>query len=214
MSDVKLSFDTVVVEGVNIKRVAKSYSKTNNNYNNATKKDIKDTEKTLKYIDKWIEAFSAISDSENKYDVGKYDNRTELAKSMNFGKDYYQASHILLNVAVYSYPEINSARNTKELTASEIVLACNVYATEVLEKRLSALQTELEKTFTDDQWLLHLTFSQYCWIEVKGAAAKKVYSTLLDEKDHTFVFKIDPKQIHKAEWLYKLTLTAIDAEEA
>lgn len=210
MSDVKLSFDTVVVEGVNIKRVARSYSKTSNNYNNNTKKDAKDAIKDLKYMDKWIESFSAISDSKDEYNVLKRENRTELANSMKIGKDDYQASYLLSMAVLHSYPDI---KKHEKLTASEIVSACNVYATEVLEKNLSALQTELEKPFADDQWLLHLTFSQYCWIEVKGAAAKKVYNTLLDEKNHTFVFKINPNRAYDAEWLYKLTLTAIDAEE-
>lgn len=210
MSDVKLSFDTVVVEGVNIKQVARSYSKTSNNYNNATKKDVKDTRKALKYLDKWIEAFSAISDSKDKYDVWKFKNRSELINSMNICSDNDpQANYLLLKVVEYSY----DAKENTELTANEIVSACNIYATEVLEKRLSALQTELEKTFADDQWLLHFTFSQYCWIELKGAAAKKVYNTLLDEMNHTFVFKINPNQIQNAKWLYSLHLKAIDAEE-
>lgn len=201
MSDIKLSFDNVVVEGVDIKRVAKSYSRTNNN---ATKKAAKDTIKDLEYLDKMIEKFSVISD----YDLWKYTDRMDLIHSMNICKDVYQASCILESALWHSYKD---TKKNKKLTTSEIVTACNVYATEVLEKKLTALQTELEKPF--DQWLLHLTFSKYCWIEVEGAAAKKVYDTLLDEKKHTFVFKIDPNQVHDAEWLYKLTLKAIDAEE-
>lgn len=205
MSDIKLSFDNVVVEGVDIKRVVKSYSRTNNN---ATKKAAKDTIKDLEYLDKMIEKFSVISDFENKYDLWKYTDRMDLIRSMNICKDLYQASCILRSALCHSYED---TKKNKKLTTSEIVTACNVYATEVLEKKLTTLQTELEKPF--DQWLLHLTFSKYCWIEIEGAAAKKVYDTLLDEKKHTFVFKIDPNQVHDAEYLYRLTLKAIDAEE-
>lgn len=93
------------------------------------------------------------------------------------------------------------------------ISACNVYATEFLEKELSALQTELEKPLADDKWILCLTFGKYCWFNIKGAGAKKVYNTLLDEKKHTFVFKIDPNQVKDVDKLYKLTLEAIDAEE-
>lgn len=210
MSDVTLSLDTIVIEGINISYLSKSNSKLNTNYNNGVKKDLKTTTKELDYLDKWIVGLSAISNSKSEF---IYDKRSawksikEFADLVGFAETSNQDLLWTLERAIYRYPT-----DKKTLTIDELILACNSY-TEYLEKKLIDLQTKLEKAFTDDQWLLHLTFSKNCYINIKGSAGKKVYNVLLDKKNHTFVFKLDPEDVKDADEMYHLALTAIDAEE-
>lgn len=211
MSDVKLTLDSVTIEGVNIKHVNKASSILDTNYNNSAKKELKDTTKRLDCMDKWIEGLSAIS-NKNKY---------ARKKSYEYISDWLEALAEVAGFDNYSFDILYTAEDAARYyskikkqarTVDELILACNTYA-EYLEKNLVNLQTKLETKLTDDKWLLHLTFSKYCYIDVKGAVAKKVYEILSDKENHTFVFRLDPNDAKDADWLYHLTLTAVDAEE-
>jgi hypothetical protein len=208
MSDVKLTLDSVTIEDVNIKYLNKASSILDSNYNNGAKKELKDVTKELNRLDTVIEKLSAVPESKKKYDLIDYRKSTEdfnsLSNLANFDPDDWHLESTI-RIAIKNYKK-------EPLTKDEIILACNKDI-ERLEKELIKYQTRLETKLTDDKWLLHLTFSKYCYIDVKGAAAKKVYEILSDKENHTFVFRLDPNEAKDADYFYHLALTAIDAEE-
>ena len=208
MSDVKLTFDNVTIEGVNIKHLNKGHSTLGSNYNNAAKKELKDITKDLNCLDTAIEKLRAAPGSKKKYNLIDYRKASEdfekLSKLAGLDSDDWNLEYNL-RAAMKHY-------KGEPLTKDEIILACNKKI-KALEKELVECQTQLEKKLSDDKWLLHLTFSKYCYIDVKGPAAKKVYEILSDKEDHDFVFTLDDGDIKDADSTYHLTLTAIDAEE-
>lgn len=209
MSDVKLTLDNVTIEGINIKHVNKASSVLDSNYNNAAKKELKDVTKTLKLLDTVIEKLSAAPSTRLKFAFSDYNQELQSCRKLSdlTGFDFYGSYTVrdLVSSTAYKYKK-------KPLTKDEIILACNKEI-EALEPEVIKYQTQLEKKFSDDKWLLHLTFSKYCYIDVKGAAAKKVYEILSDKEDHTFVFRLEPTDAKDVDYLYHLTLTAVDAEE-
>lgn len=208
MSDVKLTLDNVTIEGVNIKYVNKASSILDSNYNNAAKKELKDVTKTLKLLDTVIEKLGAAPSTRLKFAFNDYNQELQSCKKLSdlIGFDFYDYTvRDLVSSAARKYKK-------KPLTKDEIILACNKEI-EALEPEVIKYQTQLEKKFSDDRWLLHLTFSKYCYIDIKGAAAKKVYEILSDKEDHTFVFRLSSSDVKDADYFYHLTLTAIDAEE-
>lgn len=211
MSDVKLTLDNVTIEGVSIKHVNKASSILDTNYNNSAKKELKAVTKELNRLDTVIEKLSTIPESKKKYNLVDYKTIDEdfnsLSNLANFDPHDWELKYTI-QTAIKKYTNYKK----KLLTKDEIILACNKDI-ERLEKELIKYQTRLETKLTDDKWLLHLTFSKYCYIDVKGAAAKKVYEILSDKENHTFVFRLDPNDAKDADWLYHLTLTAVDAEE-
>lgn len=212
---VKLTLDNVVVEGVNIKHVNKASSVLDTNYNNSVKKELKDITKQLDWTDEWIEGLSALLNSENKsakksYDINDYDVHKKLMRLA--GLDTSNASLCWIIIDACQYYHKKTKNWTSFSTLDKFLLACKAYA-KYLEKSLVGLQTKLEAKLSEDKWLLHLTFSKYCYIDIIGASAKKVYEILSDKENHTFVFRLDPNEAKDADYLYHLTLTAIDAEE-
>ena len=208
MSDVKLTLDGVTVEGVNIKHVNKASSILDSNYNNSAKKELKAVTKALNILDTVIEKLSAAPSTKRKFAFKTYDQEKQSFKNLSdltgFSFNDYHVQDLVSSTA-YKYKK-------EPLTKDEIILACNKKI-EALEKELIKYQTQLEKKLSDDKWLLHLTFGKYCYIDVKGAAAKRVYEILSDEEDHAFVFRLDPNDVKSADYFYHLTLTAVDAEE-
>lgn len=207
MSNIFLTFDKVTVEGVNLKQFSKAHSKLDSNYNNSAKKDLKDIVKGLNNVDKWIKALSTLSKSGSEYATRSFNmedwgERRELAEAV--GLEDRVLIYAIGGATYFAEPEKTI------FTVDELILACNTYAEE-LEKRIAKYRSQVEKELSDEDRTVHLTFSKYCYIDVKGAAAKKVYEILSDRVDHTLVFTLD--DVKAADDLYRLKLTAIDVEE-
>lgn len=206
----EIKFDTITCTDVNIKYLALSYSKTSKNFNNEAKKDIKHWEKSVHLLDRAIEILSNSSIEtfpRDKYGYFEYSNEIKEVFPES-SKDSSDIRYAVGSAIKYAFRKTESP---KSMSKDEIVVACNDYL-EYLGKKITECQDKLEKTLSDDEWLLDLNFGKCYRLWIMGAAAKSAFEILSDKKNHSFRFKIN-NVIHNAENEYRCDMESEEFEE-